>query len=609
MASETTTPVPSSPPPSRGRPSYGHRPSSAVRPRLTGRMAIPATSARPTRAERVRATGPGGGRLVLDVKDLRTYFFTYDGVVRALEGVDLQASSGETTGVVGETGCGKSVTAFSIARLISDPGRVISGRVTLNGMNLLWGLDKEAKFKRDPRSNRVKVIRHFRAIRATNERMSAVRGRGVGMIFQEPMQAMNPVFSIADQLGEAVMQHRALEVIDGLLRADRSAPALDIVGHSELAAESDHRAENLTAGGLGQQVEQLLQSGISGRPEEVRAAAGAIAKTVGLPSLEAELFHTVRNAASQPGVLRRRVERALRRVYMSGLQRAYLRHQRRLEGLRARLKEAYLQEMKTGKPQRATRGTLGLRIRAEKLAHFYYSLWGIGRRASKPLKNELFWRAVELLEGVRIANPAQVARGYPHELSGGMLQRAMIAMALSCEPQLLLADEPTTALDVTIQAQILELMHQLRERVGTAIVLITHDLGVVAEVCDRLNVMYAGVVVESGPVGEVFRRPLHPYTHGLLGSIPRLDRPDLDLVSIPGSVPNLVHPPPGCRFHPRCPYAMPICREVRPDMQTMEGGHQVACHLYNGSEPAAEGLADLPPVASTVGASGPTPVS
>ncbi|MGB6501443.1 MAG: ABC transporter ATP-binding protein [Thermoplasmata archaeon] len=236
--------------------------------------------------------------------------------------------------------------------------------------------------------------------------------------------------------------------------------------------------------------------------------------------------------------------------------------------------------MKIGKSQLGARSQISLRIRFERLKHFYYGLWGVHRAVHKPIRDELMWRVVALLEGLQIANPVQVARGFPHELSGGMLQRAMIAMALSCEPALLLADEPTTALDVTIQAQILELMRQLKAKVGTAIVLITHDLGVVAEVCDRVNVMYAGLIIESGPVHELFRRPLHPYTQGLLASIPRFDQPDKELASIPGSVPNLITPPPGCRFHPRCPYAMPICKEVRP-LPQMEGeDHMVACHLY-----------------------------
>ncbi|HUZ79805.1 MAG TPA: ABC transporter ATP-binding protein [Thermoplasmata archaeon] len=230
----------------------------------------------------------------------------------------------------------------------------------------------------------------------------------------------------------------------------------------------------------------------------------------------------------------------------------------------------------------STRAAIQRRRRTERYSHFYYGLWGFRSRVGRALKNEMFWRVVAHLEGVTIANPVQVARGYPHELSGGMLQRVMIAMALCAEPDLLIADEPTTALDVTIQAQILELMRDLKDRVGTAIMLITHDLAIIAEVADRVCVMYAGQIVETGLVRDIFSRPLHPYAQGLLASIPRLDQPDKELASIPGSVPNLIHPPEGCRFHPRCPYAMPICKEKRPPT-TVEGpGHTVACFLYEG---------------------------
>ncbi len=573
----------SSPPASRWRP--GHRSGQPLpRPRVAGRppVAGPVPGPRPERTEPTGRPATSASRdrnLVLDVQNLRTYFFTYDGVVRALEGVDLQARAGETTGVVGETGCGKSVTAFSVARLVSEPGRVISGKVLLNGVDLLWGLDREAKYRRIGNTGRVRVRRRFRAIRAANERISAVRGRGVAMIFQEPTQAMNPVFSIADQLGEAVMLHRGLEVLDGLLGAGRGGAATGHLTGGEFAAEPTP----LEAGALGaprEEIDALIKAAADGRSEVVRSAARAVATTMGLPSLETELFYLARGGDRTSPRLRRQLYKAVGRVHLTKFQRNYVRHLRRLEVLREKLKEIYIKEMRLGRSFRGARSRLQLQIRVERLRHFYFGIFGLGRRARRPVKNELFWRAVRLLEGVNIANPSQVARGFPHELSGGMLQRAMIAMALSCEPGLLLADEPTTALDVTIQAQILDLMRQLRERVGTAIVLITHDLGVVAEVCDRVNVMYAGIVVETGTVGEVFRRPLHPYTNGLLSSIPRFDQPDRELYSIPGTVPNLTHPPPGCRFHPRCPYAMPICREVRPKSLPYEGNHFVACHLY-----------------------------
>jgi len=183
---------------------------------------------------------------------------------------------------------------------------------------------------------------------------------------------------------------------------------------------------------------------------------------------------------------------------------------------------------------------------------------------------------------VRIANPAQVARGFPHELSGGMIQRVMIAMALSGEPDVLLADEPTTALDVTIQAQILELLDELRRRVGTAILLITHDLAVVAEVADRVCVMYAGQIIEQATVRELFDRPLHPYTQGLLASVPRVDQPEKSLKGISGYVPDLITPPSGCRFHPRCPHAMPVCKGEKPPTTREGSDHTVACYLYHG---------------------------
>jgi len=537
--------------------------------------------------------------VVLDVQNLKTYFFTYDGVLRALEGVTLQARAGETTGIVGETGCGKSVTAFSIARLIGDPGRVMSGKVLLNGADLLWGLDREAKYKKIPGTGRVKVIRSFRRIKAANERMASVRGRGVSMIFQEPGQAMNPVFSISDQLGEAVLLHRGVEVVEGLLRADAASHQTGGIASEEFVPEVPDGAPVEVVPGTGGHVDRMIQAAVSGDREALRAAAGDVATAAGLPSLAPELFYLLRDGGTQAQQRKGRVMRAIHRVQLSRMQRGYLRHQRRVLLLQQAIKELYLKEMRFGKSQLSARSRIAFRLRFEKLRHFYYGMWGIKRSVNRPIKNELFWRVVELLEGVRIANPVQVARGYPHELSGGMLQRAMIAMALSSEPSLLIADEPTTALDVTIQAQILDLMNKLRERVGTAIVLITHDLGVVAEVCDRVNVMYAGLIIESGPVHELFRRPLHPYTQGLLASIPRFDQPDKELASIPGSVPNLIRPPPGCRFHPRCPYAMPVCKEVRPLPQIEGEDHMVACHLYSAPTAAPEAPApETPPTAA-----------
>jgi len=198
----------------------------------------------------------------------------------------------------------------------------------------------------------------------------------------------------------------------------------------------------------------------------------------------------------------------------------------------------------------------------------------------KMSKQEAAARVIDMLNDVKIPSPEVVARQYPHQLSGGMRQRVMIAMALACKPKLLIADEPTTALDVTIQAQILKLMRELQEETGTSILMITHNLGVVAEVCERIGVMYAGNIVEIGSTDDIFAQPLHPYTQGLMNSIPKLTGSATRLEVIVGSVPNLLYPPAGCRFHTRCPFAMEICRQVKPLLCKIDEDHQVACHLY-----------------------------
>jgi peptide/nickel transport system ATP-binding protein len=497
--------------------------------------------------------------VVLDVRDLKTYFFTYDGVVKALDGVSFKIRKGETLGLVGETGCGKSVTAFSITRLITDPpGRVMSGKVLYRGANLLWNLEREATFKPIRNTGRVKIRRRFRAIKAATERMSSVRGSGIATIFQEPTSAMNPIFSIADQIGEALLIHRGTLIIDELLNAHPDDPSVDPA------------------------IEHLLDTARHGTNAEVREAAAALGTAVGVRSFGTQAYYILREAGPTASECRPDLVRAMHRLRPSGLQRTYLRRESRYADLRKQMNQVYLTEMRTGTPHRMERASLNRKHTAAKFSTIYLDVWGIRGRSGRALKEELFWRTVSLLEGVAIANPVQVARGYPHELSGGMLQRVMIAMALSSEPDILLADEPTTALDVTIQAQILELMRDLKSRVGTAIVLITHDLAVIAEVADRVCVMYAGHIVETASVKELFHRPLHPYTQGLLASIPRLDQPEKDLVSIPGSVPNLITPPTGCRFHPRCPYAMPVCKTAHPPTTTEGSSHTVACYLYAG---------------------------
>jgi peptide/nickel transport system ATP-binding protein len=320
---------------------------------------------------------------LLEVKGLKTHFFTDEGVVRAVDGIDLYINKGETLGIVGESGCGKSVTALSVMRLIpTPPGRIVEGQIIYNGQNLL---DLKPA------------------------QMRKIRGKEISMIFQEPMTSLNPVFTVGEQIAEAIRLHE-----------------------------------------------------------------------------------------------------------------------------------------------------------------------GLGRRDAMD-------KTVDMLKLVHIPNAERRVKEYPHQLSGGMRQRIMIAMALSCNPKLLIADEPTTALDVTIQAQILELLNELKAKLGMAVLLITHDMGVIAETAQRVMVMYAGKVVEEAPVKDLFKEPLHPYTQGLLRSIPRIDTAAIHkkrLEAIPGVVPSLLNLPRGCSFEPRCPHAKPVCKDQDPVLKEVKRGHRVSCWLY-----------------------------
>ena len=324
---------------------------------------------------------------LLEVKNLKTHFFTEDGVVHAVDGVDFVVYPGEILGLVGESGCGKSVTSLSVMRLIAAPGKVLEGEIQLDGVDLL---------------------------KLSENEMMKVRGNRISMIFQQPQTALNPVFKVGDQIAEVLSIHQ------------------------DFGREAGHK------------------------------------------------------------------------------------------------------------------------------------------------------RAVELLKMVGIPEPERRAEAFPHELSGGMAQRVMIAMALACVPELLIADEPTTALDVTIQAQILDLVLEMRKNLGTSVILITHDLGVIAEMAERVAVMYAGEIVEQAESTELFDNPLHPYTQGLIGSIPILGKIKERLDVIPGSVPNLIDPAPGCRFATRCTarvkHELKICSEVDPQLMEIKPGHLVRCWLYQNAD-------------------------
>jgi oligopeptide/dipeptide ABC transporter ATP-binding protein len=316
---------------------------------------------------------------LLNIDDLKVYYFTLEGIVKAVEGVHLKIGKGEALGLVGESGCGKSTTAHSILRLVKKPGKIVEGKIWFENEDLLAKSEAE---------------------------MRKIRGARIAMIFQNPMTSLNPVFTVGSQIAESIKLHQNVE------------------------------------------------------------------------------------------------------------------------------------------------------------------------------KREIKEKVFEILEKVGIPSARERMKDYPHEYSGGMCQRAMVAMALSCNPNLLIADEPTTNLDVTIQAQILDLLRALRKEFGASILLIGHDLGVISELCDKVAVMYAGKLIEHADLATLFKEAKHPYTQALLESIPRLDLETERLRVIPGVVPQLINPPPGCRFHPRCEYVKEICRKEEPPLIEIKQGHTVACFLY-----------------------------
>ncbi len=378
--------------------------------------------------------GDGEINDIMEVRDLYVRFYTYEGIVKAVDGVDLDVLRGETLGIVGETGSGKSVTTYAMMNMVPPPGRITRGRVV---------------YRRDGEE--------FVLTEMPESEIRKLRGSDISRIFQEPKAALNPVYKVGDQVAEAILIHRLDEMKERALKS--------LEGNAGLLA--------------------------------------SMSRTVIERSLRSERDPLVRLVKRIP---------LLRRVY-----------------------------------------------------------WG-------PIRREARKEVVRLLDLMGIPDPERVYDMYPHELSGGMQQRIVIATALSCNPQLLIADEPTTNLDVTVEAQILELMKDLKRRFGMTLIYITHDMGVIAEMSDRVAVMYAGNVVEVADVYTIFKKPLHPYTKGLLEAIPMPGRP---LKDIPGTVPNLINPPSGCRFHPRCEHAMERCSREKPKLVEVEPGHWVACFLHH----------------------------
>ncbi len=523
--------------------------------------------------------------VVLRIEGLKTYFHKYEGTVRALEGIDLEIRAGETVGLVGETGCGKSVTALSVLRLVpSPPGKIEGGRVfleepeavaafrnqydaiaferlrqkgvteSITSAQVEEALEPEvrelraklatAKSKGDEFRLRLEAATSaYDLLRKPIEEMRAIRGNKISMIFQEPMTAMNPVFTVGEQIAETLILHRKADLCRDVLKAielQLNAKAKRVRGKRVTVREAKSRMLSGRSRNVLTQSEGETYDGLTGLNEEDHVCTACYRPAPPLwdycPSCGARLTFDV--WAPFRGSIT-----ALERKLYSRM----------------------------------------LADKEDQLVDFVDSVWILRRLVRRRLRDEGVRRAVEMLREVKIPDPERLAARYPFELSGGMRQRAMIAMMMACNPRILIADEPTTALDVTVEAQILKIMRELKEKTNMAILLITHDLGIVAEVCDKVGVMYAGTIAEFGTADQVFRRMMHPYTSGLMQSIPRFvagasqDRKK-HLYIIQGTVPNLLHPPAGCRFHPRCPRALEKCKEVVPILTALEPGHLVACH-------------------------------
>lgn len=493
--------------------------------------------------------------VVLRVNKLKTQFFVYDGIVKAIEDVSLTLHKGEVLGIVGETGCGKSVTAYSITKLIPDPpGRIVSGQIYLGNLNILRNIDKEAKINTNRK--RVKIRRNTRLIKRNELFFNQIRGKYISMIFQEPMAALNPVYTIEDQIIETLVLHRRSYILEVAQGAGKNIEKL-VKFKKTMEEDQDINPEK---------VSDLREY----KPDIEKDFSGALKEE--LLKL-ADSNKGIESFLKHLGLL---IEEG--NVYNKKPQKydKILNLDRQMDEMRAQLlRETDETKVNTIEKKLAK---YSKKINLIKLSK------QLKRNKSDPVIIESRREALGLLETVNIADAYGILKRYPHELSGGMLQRVVISIALANEPQILIADEPTTALDVTVQAQILEIMRQLQKNRGTSIILITHDLGVIAEMCDRVAVMYAGNIVEVGDVNEVFHNPKHPYTIGLLSSIPRIDNPDKKLKSIAGTVPNLINPPSGCRFHPRCPFAFEKCKVDVPIHTEVSPKHVVACHLFNGTE-------------------------
>ena len=499
----------------------------------------------------------------LRVENLSTKFFTSKGIVKAIDNLSFEIRKGEIFGLVGESGCGKSVTALSVMDLIQDPpGRITNGKIYIDYFNIIGDLDRLAKIRIKSETD-VRIKRNKRMIKRHNEILSKIRGDKIAMIFQEPFLAMNPVMRIGEQISESILLHNRIDIANSIIRR-----------------------ENIDRGKSDSFVEYLET--VKGT-EKALKEINVWTREYGVPDAEMRIIELSKSALSIAEKKEKMNELLLAEKRGVNLQavfeeREYFKDREKLLDLNiemTRYEEKNDKENieRIGNEVRELRN--GMRGR-----NFSFKLKQrlMKKQYEKPFIQEARRRTLELLKLVNIAGAERVIDSYPHEMSGGMLQRAMIAMALASNPKMLIADEPTTALDVTTQAQILELIKNLNTVTDSAILFITHDLAVIAEMCQRVGVMYAGNLVESAPVETIFSNMKHPYTMGLMASVPRADKKrdrGMKLESIPGSVPNLISPPSGCRFHPRCKFKMDICSEKKPKLVEIEKNHKVACFLYS----------------------------
>ena len=499
----------------------------------------------------------------VEVKDLVTQFFTSRGIVKALDRVSFSVYPGEIYGLVGESGCGKSVTSTSVMDLIPDPpGRVVSGEIFIDNFNILSDIKTLARIKIKSETD-VRIKRNKRALKRHNNVLSHIRGDKISMIFQEPFLALNPTMTIGEQIMEVIMLHNISSISESMIRRENiSSGDVNefIVKYYSLNDDTLKRktVNNFTASYAIQEFEESIISLLTTSDDR--------------QYIETEILNMIRENKSGINIENIKIIKG------------YYDLQREIFQTTLKL----LQAERTGETSAVNRYTTEIRklkrIESGNFLTLKMKLRFAHKHYMAEYRREARRRTMELLTLVNIAGPEVVIDSYPHELSGGMQQRAMIAMALASNPNMLIADEPTTALDVTTQAQILEIIKDLNKLIGMAVLFITHDLAVIAETCNRVGVMYAGNIVEEASTVETFNDPKHPYTVGLMSSVPRADKKrekEIKLETIPGTVPNLITPPSGCRFHPRCKFAMDICSLKKPKLVEISKNHKVACFLYS----------------------------